>query len=71
MVIIKTFQDPNAFNAAPIPVVDLHPQVPNGAANVGPNINDVFQVIVAFQGNQYPYGCPNDLCWDNLTAPCP
>ena len=67
VVIIKTFQDVNAFNAAPIPVVDLHPQVPNG----GPNINDVFQTILAFQANQYPYGCPDDPCWDTVAAPCP
>ncbi|MCH7925713.1 MAG: hypothetical protein IIC51_09285 [Planctomycetes bacterium] len=64
---ISMWEDVNAFNAAPIPVVDLHPQVPNG----GPNINDVFQTILAFQANQYPYGCPDDPCWDTVAAPCP
>ena len=67
VAIIKTWQNLNANNAAPTPVVDLHPQVPNRVVNY----NDVLQSIFAFQGNQYPYGCPDDPCWDNLEAPCP
>lgn len=67
VAIIKTFQDVHAFNAAPIPLVDLHPQVPNRIAN----FDDVIQAIVAFQGHHYPYGCPDDPCWDIRTDPCP
>ena len=67
VVIIKTFQDPIAFNAVPVPVADLHPQVPNRIVSIA----DVFLCLLAFMGNQYPYGCPDDPCWDNLAAPCP
>ena len=67
VAVIKTFQNINAFNAAPLPLVDIHPQVPNRIAN----FNDVGHVILAFQGMRYPFGCPDDPCWDNLAAPCP
>ena len=46
---------------------DVSPQVPNRIAN----IEDVFFAILAFQGNPYPFGCPDDPCHDKLVSPCP
>ena len=63
--IILRFQ---LVESAPHPsVTDVHPQVPDGFAN----INDVFIVIRAFQLDPYPFGCPDDPCQDNLANPCP
>lgn len=67
LAILKTFIDLTAFNATPVSVTDLHPQVPNRVVN----IDDALYGIFAFHGRQYPYGCPHDPCWDNLAAPCP
>ncbi len=63
---IKTFKDPNGFNAAHVSVVDLHPNDPSlpppeNQLNRLVNMNDVFQFILAFQGNEYPGG-DIDLC---------
>ncbi|MCH8243478.1 MAG: hypothetical protein IH897_12850, partial [Planctomycetes bacterium] len=70
---IKTFQDPNAFNATHLSVTDVGPQELNGMVNT----NDVFMIILGFQGYEYPYGCPDDPCWDTRPiseggdGPCP
>ena len=61
----KTFQ--GAFGAPHVSVSDVEPQFINRVVN----INDVFRVISAFQGNPYPFGCPADACQDNLVNPCP
>ena len=65
---LKTFQDPNAFNAAHVSVVDVHPNQPmqpppGNQINKLVNINDVFQIILGFQGNEYP-GSAIHLCTD-------
>jgi|GEM_PF-1137161 len=65
VAIIKAWQV--APGAPPLPVVDVQPQTINRLVN----INDVFAVLLAFQGRPYPYGCPADPCQDNLAMPCP
>ena len=60
---IKTFQDPNAFNAVHVSVCDLHPAVPPSHPNKLCSINDVFFTILGFQGNEYP-GPQIELCPD-------
>lgn len=60
---IKTFQDPNAFNAVHVSVCDLHPVVPPSHPNKLCSINDVFFTILGFQGNEYP-GPQIELCPD-------
>jgi|GEM_PF-3560102 len=62
---IKTFQE--AENAPHKSVTDVEPQEPNHIVN----INDVFAIIRAFQGEPYPYGCPDDPCHDKTVSPCP
>ena len=63
--VIKTFQE--AEGAPGVPRTDMEPQEPNRLIN----INDVLFVIFAFQGDPYPFGCPDDPCQDNLANPCP
>jgi ligand-binding sensor domain-containing protein len=39
---------------------------------LGPKVlNDVFAIILGFQGHRYPFGCEDDPCQDNLAVPCP
>ena len=64
---LKTFQNPNAINATHVSVTDHHPRVVNRIVN----FDDVFVSLKAFQGYQYPFGCPDDPCWDKLVSPCP
>jgi|GEM_PF-3121115 len=61
---IKTFQE--ADNAPHVSITDVEPQEPNKIVN----INDVFTIIRAFQGEPYPYGCSNDPCQNRDTEPC-
>jgi len=63
----RTFQDSNGTSATPIPITDIHPRVPNRIVN----IDDVFFFVKAYQGFEYPFGCPDDPCWDKLVSPCP
>ena len=63
---IKTFQDPNAFNATHVSVTDVHPNRPDlGGISVHPNIqvniDDVFQFVRCFQGEAY-LGGQLELC---------
>lgn|GEM_PF-2783824 len=73
---IKTFQDPNAVgpgcsnppcNATHVSVTDIEPagfaQQPYGTPNQSVNINDVFAIILAFRGNEYP-GSQLEMCPD-------
>ena len=63
--VIKTWQ---AEEGAPeSPRTDMVPQEPNRVTN----FNDVLFVIFAFQGEPYPFGCPDDPCQDNIANPCP
>jgi len=64
---LRTFQGSIATNATHVSVTDIHPRVLNRIVN----IDDVFVFIKAFQGYQYPFGCPDDPCWDKLLSPCP
>ena len=64
---IKTFIDSQAFNATHVSITDVQPQTPNHVVN----FNDVFTIVLAFQGAPYPFGCPDDPCRDNLANPCP
>jgi len=65
VAIIRGWQvKPNAPHNS---VTDVEPQVLNRVIN----INDAFQVILAFQGDPYPFGCPNDPCQDTSVTPCP
>ncbi|MCH9002680.1 MAG: hypothetical protein IIC02_08915, partial [Planctomycetes bacterium] len=51
---IKTFIDPNAFNAVHVSLVDVHPQFFGGPHNNRLiNINDVLVMILGFQGAEY------------------
>lgn len=66
VAVIKTFQDPNAFNAAHVSVVDLHPNRPGlpppaNQINKVINFDDVFSTILGFQGMEYP-GPQIELC---------
>ena len=63
--VIKTWQA--AEGAPEVPRTDMVPQVPNRVTN----FNDVLFVIFAFQGDPYPFGCPDDPCQDNIVNPCP
>jgi len=73
---IKTFQNPSLVgpgcgtppcNATHVSVTDVHPagylQQPWGTPNQVVDINDVFQIILGFQGNEYP-GPEIHLCTD-------
>ena len=65
---MKTFHALTAFNAAHVSVVDVHPNQPTqpppgNQINKLVNINDVFQIILGFQGNEYP-GPEIHLCTD-------
>ena len=62
---IKGFQQ--AEGAPEVPRIDVDPQEPNRLVN----INDTFAIILAFQGEVYPHGCPDDPCQDNIANPCP
>ena len=61
---LRTYQNRNATHVS---VTDLHPRVVNRVVN----FDDVFVSIKAFQGYHYPFGCPDDPCWDKLVSPCP
>ena len=62
---IKTWQ---SVDFAPhFSITDVEPQDPNQIVN----FNDVFQIVIAFQGDPYPFGCPDDPCQDNNAIPCP
>ncbi|MCH8150252.1 MAG: hypothetical protein IH987_20120, partial [Planctomycetes bacterium] len=61
---IRNFQVQAPF--PPLSWVDMEPQVPNGIVN----INDAFKIIIAFRGEPYPYGCPDNPCQDNVIFPC-
>ena len=56
-----------AAGSAEAPRTDVVPQEPNRIVN----FNDVLFEILAFQGNPYPYGCPDDPCQDTDVTPCP
>ena len=63
--VIKTWQ---AQEGAPdVPRTDLEPQEPNRVVN----FNDVLFALFAFQGDPYPFGCPDDPCQDNMANVCP
>ncbi len=62
---IKTWQE--AEGSAVIPRTDVEPQEPNRVTN----FNDVLFEVFAFQGDFYPFGCPDDPCQDNIAIPCP
>ena len=53
--------------APELPRSDVEPQQINRVIN----FNDVLFVIFAFQGDTYPFGCPDDPCQDNIANPCP
>ncbi len=53
--------------APELPRSDVEPQQPNRVVN----FNDMLFVIFAFQGDPYPFGCPDDPCQDNIANPCP
>jgi len=62
---LKTWQaTPNAPHMS---VTDVEPQFINRTVN----INDAFEIILAFQGAPYPYGCISDPCFDRFSTPCP
>ena len=64
MAAIKTFQDINAFNATHVSVTDMVPNLtPGPQINLIININDVFSIILGFQGQEYP-GPAIELCPD-------
>ncbi|MCH7995017.1 MAG: hypothetical protein IIB57_11320 [Planctomycetes bacterium] len=65
VAVIKTWQQ--ADGSPPSTVTDVEPQFINKVVN----INDVFFVILAFQGDPYPFGCPDDPCQDTSVIPCP
>ena len=67
---ISTWQNSGARAHGPstiIPRTDVVPQEPNRIVN----FNDVLFVVLAFQGDYYPFGCPDDPCQDNIENPCP
>ena len=51
---IKTFQDPNAPNATHLSVTDVHPNLNGQQINLIVSIADVFVIILAFRGQEYP-----------------
>jgi len=68
VAVIKTFQDPSAFNALHISRADLAPAdptqpFPNNQINRVVNIDDAFMTILGFQGEPYP-GPQLELCPD-------
>jgi len=58
---IKTFQDPNAFNATHVSVTDVHPNQNGTQINRVVNIDDVYVLILGFKGQEYP-GTEVELC---------
>ena len=60
---IKTFQNPEAFNATHVSVTDVHPNLSGTQINKVVNFDDVFVQILGFQGNEYP-GSQIELCPD-------
>lgn len=60
---LKTFQDPNAFNATHVSVTDLEPALNGSQINKLVSINDVFSTILGFRGAAYP-GPEIQLCED-------
>ncbi|MCH9002903.1 MAG: hypothetical protein IIC02_10050, partial [Planctomycetes bacterium] len=61
---IKTFIDPDAFNATHVSLTDVHPNLtPGPQINRLVNINDVLSIIKGFQGFEYP-GPQIELCPD-------
>ena len=70
MAAIKTFQNPSATPGCPAPpcnathmsVTDVVPNLtPGPQINLIVNINDVFSIILGFQGQEYP-GPDIELC---------
>ncbi len=68
--VIQTWQHaagaPSLGVAMILPRADVHPQEPNRIIN----FNDVLFVMFGFQGDYYPFGCPDDPCQDNIANPC-
>ena len=60
---IKTFQNPEAFNATHVSVTDVHPNLNGTQINKVVNFDDVFVQILGFQGSEYP-GPDIELCLD-------
>ncbi|MCH8148460.1 MAG: PKD domain-containing protein [Planctomycetes bacterium] len=60
---IKTFQDPGAFNATHVSVTDVHPNLSGAQINKTVNFDDVFVLVLGFQGFEYP-GTEVELCPD-------
>ena len=63
---LKTFINPAAVNATHTSITDIHPNRPTlpppaNQINKLVNIDDVFNFIKAFQGDEYP-GPEIDLC---------
>ena len=54
---IKSFQADGSASP-PLSWADVEPEVPNRVVNIA----DVFIIVLAFQGEDYPFGAP---------APCP
>ncbi|MCH8149814.1 MAG: proprotein convertase P-domain-containing protein, partial [Planctomycetes bacterium] len=63
VAVIKSFVDPNAFNAVHVSLCDLHPAVPPDHPNKLCNGNDILFTILGFQAQEYP-GPDIDLCPD-------
>ena len=61
---IKTFQDPNAFNATHVSLTDVHPNLTGVQINKIVNFDDVFVLVLGFQGFEYP-GPQIELCRDS------
>ena len=62
--VLKSWQ--MADGAPELPRADVEPQELNRVVN----FNDVFLIVLAFQADPYPFGCPNDPCQNNLIDPC-
>ena len=54
-------------NAPHFTRTDVASQEPNRVVNA----NDLLFVLLAFKGEPYPFGCPDDPCEDNMFEPCP
>ena len=60
---IKTFQNPTAFNATHVSVTDVHPNLSGTQINKVVNFDDVFVLVLGFQGFEIP-GPDIELCPD-------
>ncbi|MCH8148708.1 MAG: RHS repeat protein, partial [Planctomycetes bacterium] len=72
---IKTFQDRCSFSATHLSVSDVAPAQNGAQINLIVNIEDVFSIILGFQGTEYPGGaidlCPDASCREETPEPCP